>query len=188
MPTLADDLATSPAERTCLERLRALVGAADGPIERHSVRVFLLAEKLAARSQLEIDRELLLCAAILHDAGLYPGAATRAAYVTDGRHLAERLLTDAGWPAERVRRCGDAVERHHELRPQWSRGAEVELIRRADLIEVSQGLVRFGVPRARLRELGERVPRTGFVREVVRQLAIAARRRPATLWRIVWPG
>ena len=188
MPTLADELATSDAERACLERLRSLVGAANGPIERHSIRVFLIAQELAARADLEADRELLLCAAILHDAGLYPGVATRAAYVTDGRHLAERLLADAGWPAERVRRCADAVERHHELRSQWSRGVEVELIRRADLIEVSHGLVRYGLPRSWLRALRPRVPRAGFVREVLRQLAIAARRRPATLWRIVWPG
>jgi hypothetical protein len=188
MATLADELAASDAERACLERLRSLVGAPNGPIERHSIRVFLIAQELAARAGLDADRELLLCAAILHDAGLYPGAATRAAYVTDGRHLAERLLADAGWPAERVRRCADAVERHHELRSQWSRGAEVELIRRADLIEVSHGLVRYGLPRSWLRALRPRVPRAGFVREVLRQLAIAGRRRPATLWRIVWPG
>ncbi len=188
MPTLADELATTPAERASLDTLRDLVGGPNGPIERHSIRVFLIAEELAKRGGIDADRELLLCAAILHDAGLYPGAATKAAYVTDGCVLAHRLLEDAGWEPERVRLAGDAVERHHELRPQWSRGAEVELLRRADLVEVSQWTIRFGIPRSFLRSLEPRLPRKGFVPEVLRQLGIAARQRPATLWRIVFPG
>jgi HD superfamily phosphodiesterase len=188
MTTVADELATTPAERTCLDTLRNLVGAPNGPIERHSLRVFLIAAELARRGDNEVDRELLLCAALLHDAGLYPGAATKAAYVTDGRELAHRVLADAGWPPERVRLAGDAVERHHELRAQWSRGAEVELLRRADLVEVSQWTIRFGLERSWLRALTPRLPRAGFVREVLRQLGVAARKRPATLWRIVFPG
>ena len=188
MQTLADELATTPAERASLDTLRDLVGAPNGPIERHSIRVFLIAEELAKRGAVDADRELLLCAAILHDAGLYPGAATKAAYVTDGRELAHRLLEEAGWPPERVRLAGDAVERHHELRSQWQRGTEVELLRRADLVEVSQWTIRFGLERSWLRSLEPRLPRKGFVREVLRQLGVAARKRPATLWRIVYPG
>lgn len=188
MTTLADELATTDAERLCLDTLRTLVGAPNGPIERHSIRVFLIAQELAARGGIDADRELMLCAAILHDAGLYPGAATHAAYVTDGRVLAQRLLAGVGWPPERLRLAGDAVERHHELRGQWSRGAEVELIRRADLVEVSQRTIRFGIPRAFLRSLEPRLPRKGFVGEVLKQLGVAARKRPATLWRIWHPG
>jgi hypothetical protein len=186
--TLADELAQSEAEHIFLDTLRELVGAADGPIERHSIRVFLIAQELATLGGLEVDREILLCAAILHDAGLYPGAASKDAYVTDGRRLGERLLSELGWSADRVRLCGDAIERHHELRSQRHLGTEVELIRRADLVEVSQRLVRFGIPRAWLRELGQRVSRQGFVGEVLRQLGVAARKRPMSLWRIAVPG
>ncbi len=67
-------------------------------------------------------------------------------------------------------------------------GAEVELLRRADLVEVSQWTIRFGLERSWLRSLEPRLPRKGFVREVLRQLGVAARKRPATLWRIVYPG
>ncbi len=184
---LADELSASQAARACLAALRGLVGSPDGPIERHSVRVFLLAKELARRGPDAIDPEVLLCAAILHDAGLYPGAATKAAYVTDGRRVAERLLAAEGWPDERVRLSADAVEHHHQLVTQWHRGVEVELLRRADLIEVSHGLVRFGLERAWLAQLRRNVRPDGFVGEVARQLAVAARRRPATLWRIVRP-
>jgi len=178
-----DELVASDAERACLGELRTLVGAADGAIERHSVRVFVLAEELARRAGHTYDRELMMCAALLHDAGLY--VTGEAAYVTDGRRLAERLLGQRGWPPARVTLCADAVEHHHELVPQWWRGVEVELIRRGDLVEVTYGLVRFGVPRATIRELAARVPRDGFVREVVR--ALVARERPRTLWRIFRP-
>jgi len=179
----ADDLVETDAERASLAELRRLVGDSDGPIERHSVRVFLLAEDLARRGGYGCDRELLVCAAFLHDAGLYVSGGD--AYVTDGRRLVERLLGERGWSPARLARCAAAVERHHELVSQWWRGVEVELIRRADLVEVSHGLVRFGVPRATIRELAAGVPRDGFVREVVR--ALAARERPSTLWRIFRP-
>jgi hypothetical protein len=147
-------------------------------MENHCARAFVVAEELARHARLEIDRELLLCAAWLHDAGLYPGAATHDTYVADGRHLAQRLLD---WPAERMTRLGDAIEYHHELRPQWDRGPEVELMRRADLVEVSQTLVTFGLPRPWLRGLRSAIPPAGMVPEISRLLLGALRERPATL-------
>lgn len=186
---VADDLCTTPASRRCLELVRELSGAGPGgPMERHSVRVVLLAEELARRDGRAIDHEVVLCAGLLHDLGLYPGAATKAAYVTDGRHLAERELTALGWDAARVRLAADAVEHHHELTAQWALGNEVELLRKADLVEVSHGLVMAGVPRPFYRDLLRRVPRDGFVPEVLRGLGAALRDRPGSLWRIARPG
>ena len=147
-------------------------------MENHSARAFVVAEELARRDGLAIDRELLLCAAWLHDAGLYPGAATHDTYVADGRHLAEGILD---WPAERMTRLGDAIEYHHELRPQWDRGPEVELMRRGDLVEVSQTLVTFGLSRRWLRGLRSAIPPAGMVPEIGRLLFQALRERPGTV-------
>lgn len=147
-------------------------------MENHCARAFVVAGELGRRDGLAIDRELLLCAAWLHDAGLYPAAATHDTYVADGRHLAERLLD---WPAERMTRLGDTIEYHHELRSQWQRGPEVELMRRADLVEVSQTLVTFGLPRGWLRGLRSEIPPAGMVPEISRLLAGALRERPATV-------
>jgi hypothetical protein len=91
------------------------------------------------------------------------------------------LLAAEAWPAARLERLGDAIERHHELRPQFARGAEVELMRRADLVDVSQGLIRFGLEREWLRNLSRQVPRKGMMREIGRLVAVAARERPLTL-------
>jgi hypothetical protein len=104
--------------------------------------------------------------------------------VLDGRRLLEQVLTPFGWPPDRLALAGDAVERHHELRPQWNRGAEVELIRRADLIDLSGGMVRFGLGRAWLRDLFTRVPRAGVIPHIGRLVAHALRTRPLTMLEI----
>jgi hypothetical protein len=153
-------------------------------MERHCARTFVIAEELGRRGGHELDRELLLCAAWLHDAGLYPGAATKDTYVRDGRRMAQSTLADHGWDPARLTRLGDAIEYHHELRPQWDRGAEVELMRRADLVEVSQTLVTFGLPRGWLRGLRRQISPKGMVAEIGRLLAGALRERPGTIPRI----
>jgi HD domain len=180
----ADDLATTAAERACLVALRDLAGGADSAMERHCVRVYEIAVEVARRRGLEVDRELLLCAALLHDAGIYPAAASDAAYVTDGRRLAARVLAPFGWPEERLERCGGAIERHHALRSQWAAGAEVEVLRRADLVGLSGGLVRAGLDGAWLRDLARRVPRRGLMRALLPLIGRMIRDRPATVPRI----
>ena len=151
----------------------------------HCARAFVIAEELASRDGLSVDRELLLCAAWMHDAGLYPQVATHDTYVADGRHLAERLLD---WPPERMDLLGDTIEYHHELRPQGERGAEVELMRRADLVEVSQTAVTFGLTRRRLRGLRSAIPPAGMVPEIGVLLGRALRERPGSLPRIFTAG
>ena len=187
MANTADELIRTDAERECLAEIRRLASGDGGPLENHNVRAFRIAARLAERRGLKVDREVLLCAAHLHDAGLYPGAATDASYVEDGARLAARLLGAHGWPAGRLRRCTDAIERHHELRPQWKRGVEVELLRRADLVDIFGGLLTFGAGRGWVRALRHEAPRRGFYREIARLLVRAARDRPATLPRIFAP-
>jgi hypothetical protein len=184
LPPAAESACTTEATLACLAELRSLCGAEDGPMERHGLRVYEIACELGRRRKVEADRDLLLCVALLHDAGLYPGAASSDTYVVDGRHLLVRVLAPFAWPPERVALAGDAVERHHELRPQWSHGTEVELIRRADLIDVSAGAVRFGLDRAWLRGLAERIPRAGMTGEIGRLVLGALRARPLTMLEI----
>jgi hypothetical protein len=183
----ADELAQTPAERACLDVLRTASGETDGAMENHCLRQFLIAERLAEDARESPDREVLLCAAFLHDVGLYPSVKTSDAYVTDGRHLAEHTLDRFGWPPERLQRCLDAIEQHHALRHRWSYGLEVELMRRADLIDVSAGLVTFGLDRWWVRRLAADIPRKGFHRFLVREIWRMARERPRSLPRIFAP-
>jgi putative nucleotidyltransferase with HDIG domain len=179
--TSADSLATTAAERAALVALRKATGESGGPMERHCLRVFLIADRLASARELEVDRELMLVAALLHDIGLYDEAATGGAYVADGAVYAGSILRECGWDEPRVALCGEAIERHHEVRPQWTHGAEVELIRRGDLVELSNGLIRFGIPRGWIKDLFASVSRKGTYGEIGRMVRHAARERPLTL-------
>jgi hypothetical protein len=144
---------------------------------------------VAAARHWVLDGEVLTVAALLHDIGLYPPyASSGASYVADGAALARQMLPAHGWRPDRIESCAEAIDRHHELRNQLARGPEVEALRRADLIDVSGGGVRFGVERERLQRLFAEVPRRGLYREIGRLLAGALRARPATVPQIFLRG
>ena len=54
-------------------------------MERHGLRVFLIADRLATAREIEVDREVLLIAGLLHDVGLYDEASHGGVYVKDER-------------------------------------------------------------------------------------------------------
>ncbi len=176
--TTAEDLVRTDAERAALERLREITGQTGGPMERHGLRVFLLADRLATAREAKVDREVLLVAGLLHDIGLYDRASHGGVYVTEGARFAADLLAEQGWSEERIRLCFDAIERHHETRSQWDRGEEVELIRRADLIDLTSALVTFGLPREWLRDLFRSVPRDGTYATIGGEVAKQLIHRP----------
>ena len=172
----AGALSTTPAAQAALQALRAAAGA-NGPMERHCLRQFAIAERLAGGRA--FDRELLLCACWLHDAGLY--IPSHDPYVTEGARLADRVLAPFGWPPARLQRCMDACEQHHAPRSRMAMGLEVELVRRADLIDVTAGVVNFGLDRAWLRKLFREVPRDGLWRVIGAAVRNELRHRPASL-------
>jgi hypothetical protein len=181
-----DALAVTGAERRCLEQLlSAAAGTGTGEVmEAHTLRCWLLAERLALKRSLLIDPEVLRCAAILHDIGLYDRVSRGGVYVSDGAAFARELLTPFGWSEERLALCANAVEHHHELRPQWDAGAEVELLRLADLVDVTRGMVGAGLARAEISSIFAVVPRDGFYRGIGKLVVQMARERPLTLPRI----
>jgi hypothetical protein len=183
-----DELAISPAEREALSRLRTATGEIGGPMERHSLRCRHIAAEIASRRSWILDGEVLTVAAILHDVGLYPGVASADAYVADGAALARALLERHGWSPTRINLCAEAIDRHHELRGQRHRGVEIEAVRLADLVDVSGGLLRFGLDREWLRALRRRIPARGLGGELAREVGRALRERPLTLPRIFLRG
>ncbi len=103
----------------------------------------------------------LAVASAFHDLGIW----------SDGTfdYLAPSAARAASWcQAERrdldVDLVTRTIENHHRLR-RYSGPPDaqvVEAFRRADLVDVSRGLVRSGLPRELLRELGGRFPYRGF--------------------------
>jgi HD domain len=185
----AEQLVQSEAEVAALTALREVTGETGGPMERHSMRCFLVAERIAADRGLMVDHEVLLVAGLLHDIGLYDGASEGGVYTTDGAHFAMHLLEGRpGWDERRLELCRDAIDRHHEIRSQWDAGAEVELMRQADMVEVSSGLVNFGVSRGWLRGLWRAVPRDGLYPHIGKMVAKALRERPSSVPKILVRG
>jgi hypothetical protein len=178
----ADALSATPAGQAALGTLRAAAGA-DSPMERHCLRQLAIAERLAGDRA--FDRELLLCACWLHDVGLFTHS--RDPYVTEGARLAARVLEPFGWPRERLQRCMDACEQHHAPRSRMEMGLEVELVRRSDLVDVTAGLVNFGLDREWLRNLFREVPRDGLWRLIGSAVLSEVRHRPATLADVFLP-
>ncbi len=152
----------------CLDAFRAAAATSEGPIERHSARIFFIMEELARQIPVPLDREVAACAAVLHDIGLYDAAARPRFYLRHGRVAAERLVESFGWSAERVRLCLEAIELHHRLTPQWRLGTEVELLRLADLVDASRGAVSLGLDRDWLKSLFGAIKRKGLQRELLR--------------------
>lgn len=169
--TTAEDLVRTDSETAALERLREVTDQTGGPMERHGLRVFLIADRLANARESTVDREILLIAGLLHDIGLYDEASHGSIYVREGAEFTAELLRGQNWDEDRIRLCFDAIERHHDLRPQWERGDEVELIRRADLVDLTSGLVGFGLNREWLRDLFRSVPRDGTYQTIGSEVA-----------------
>jgi hypothetical protein len=180
----ADELSETTLERRCLAELRDACGETAGPMERHCVRCFLFVERLADRRELVIDREVALCAAFLHDIGIYPSRSQGGVYTDESGELAKRLFDEAGADAERAQLAADACTYHHARSSQLERGAEVELLRLADQIEVFGGLRRHGLSRVEVQRTFDEVPRVGFYGHIAKLTVVALRQRPSTLPKI----
>ena len=153
-------------------------------MERHCLRCRHIAAEIARRRGWTIDDELLTGAAILHDVGLYPAVSRGGVYTADGAALARDILARHGWPRERIERCAQAIDCHHDLRSQLSRGTEAEALRLADRVELSGGVLTAGITRPWLAALYAAVPRRGLVGELAREVGRALRERPLTMPRI----
>jgi len=181
MPALTDSLVTTDAETRALAALRDASGETDGVMERHCVRCFLLCEKLAEREGRELDREVTLCAALLHDIGVYPSVTHGGVYTEEGAAVARELAVAAGWDERRTALCADACAYHHSVRPKRDYGFEVEAMRLADRIEVSGGLFKSGLTREQIREVNSAAPRDGFYAGLLHVVWPLVRTRPRTL-------
>jgi uncharacterized protein len=80
----------------------------------HCLRVYALAEELAAVERLSHDPEVLRLSALLHDIGLYKAYNLREAadHAQRSAAVAERLLRDADFPPQATRAVKEAIKRH----------------------------------------------------------------------------
>lgn len=103
---------------------------------------------------------MIALAAAFHDLGIW--TAHTFDYLAPSIELACKHLGCAGhedWQAG----VSGMIREHHKIRPY--KGPHLELVepfRRADWIDVSRGVLSFGLPRTKLREIFRRWPNAGF--------------------------
>jgi HD domain len=111
------------------------------------------------------DLEKVAIAAAFHDLGIWTAGTLD--YLRPSVLLAEGYLARSGkaqWSAE----IGAMILEHHKV-SRYRQGLSplIEPFRRADWIDVSRGLIRFGLPRTVLRDIFAKWPSAGFHRRLV---------------------
>ena len=97
-----------------IEALVARVGTHPVYGYAHCLRVYALAEELAALEEVSYDTEILRAAALLHDVGLYKAYARRepADHAKRSALVARRILQDWDFPPQASQAVIEAIERH----------------------------------------------------------------------------
>ena len=127
----------------------------------HAYRVMNLCLALSPSG----DRKKIALAAAFHDLGIWTAATFD--YIPPSVALASAHLAASGrspWAPE----IETTIREHHKLtrykpHPDWL----VEPFRKADLIDVSRGLVTFGLPHALIKDVLAQWPSAGFHKRLV---------------------
>ena len=156
MRVLLTDLPTLDA---LLEGHAAALGPDFTAYRNHTYRVMNFCAVLA-RPDGETTLQKIAIAAGFHDIGIWTGHTFD--YVPPSERLAQSYLMQTGrahWAPE----IGAMIHEHHKItryrtNPHWL----VEAFRRADLVDVSRGIITFGLRREFLRETFSAFPNAGF--------------------------
>lgn len=139
-----------------LERHAPVLGRDHRAYRNHCQRVVNFCAALAPRD--EAGPQKMAIAAAFHDLGIWTHGTFD--YLPPSEELAAAYLADAGksaWTDEVVA----MVREHHRIR-RYSGGTLVEAFRKADWLDVTQGLLSFGLPRTFRREVFAAYPNAGF--------------------------
>jgi hypothetical protein len=129
----------------------------------HVYRVANLCVAIAEDSRVELEK--IAVAAVFHDLGIW--TSNTFDYIAPSVALARAHLAARGM-ADWIPEIEALIVDHHKITP--SRGnptSLVESFRRADWIDVSRGLRRFGLPRTFLAAVAATWPSAGFHRRLV---------------------
>ena len=163
-----------PILEEILEQHRVALGEDLVPYRNHCVRVVTFCAALSSADPAALER--MSIAVAFHDLGIWTDLTFD--YLAPSERLATAYLEARG-RGDLVAEIGAMIREHHKLtRSTASAGWLVEPFRRADLVDVSLGVVRFGLPRALIRAAYDAYPGAGFHRNLVRLTARRFRRHP----------
>lgn len=157
---------------TVLARHATDLGASAATYRNHVLRSLNYQSLLLGRSDGEVSADAALAWAV-HDLGIWTAGTFD--YLDPSAALAGEYA--GGFGIADPARAMQMVTEHHKLRRHGD--AETEAFRKADLMDVSHGLIRFGVPRAEVKAVVRALPYRGFHRFLAKGLSGYAVRHPA---------
>jgi cyanamide hydratase family protein with HD domain len=142
----------------------------------HSARTYCWGAAIGAEEGLEVDREILWTASLLHDVGLARLPRNTMCFEVEGAEFARRFLERQGMPADRAERVAVAIILHMQPGVTLDDGAEALLLDRATGLDV-RGAEYDRVDAVRDAVTGA-FPRADFDRRFLEAIAREARQRP----------
>lgn len=166
---------THPVIEKIMEAWRDEIGDDYPAIRGHNYRMFNFCLALTDPEDEDAGKKAAIAAA-WHDLGIWTHDTFD--YLPPSRAQAVAYLEETGREAW-SREVSDMVMFHHKLTPcRGERARLVEAFRRADLVDLSLGLVRSGLDRAFVREVQAAFPNAGFHARVTRLALAWALRHP----------
>ncbi|NTU67399.1 MAG: HD domain-containing protein [Chlorobiaceae bacterium] len=146
------------------EPYRQTLGSDFDGYRNHSIRVFNFCRALSGNHP--DDEGKIALAAVFHDLGIWTDMTFD--YLPHSRRLARAWLEKNGRDAW-IDEIDRIIEQHHKItafnaNPAWL----VEPFRKADLVDLSGGLVRFRLDDEFVREVLEEFPNAGFHKTLLR--------------------
>lgn len=185
MPALhAPETDLRAAADRLFERLNPYPGEG---LRNHCLRLYALTRLALERDGIAADEDLLYLAALTHDLGLLVEAdeAPGRTYLERTRALvlthAEREQLGIGETQRQI--LEECLLYNHRVFTVPGTSAEAEAFRQAVWIEHSRGLLRFGLPRARVCAVFDRYARDDFDRVLVDFFRRVLSREPSTVVR-----
>lgn len=148
-----------------LNDYKTVIGKNFDSYRNHCYRVYHFCEAMAALN--EIEQKKLQIAIAFHDLGLFTDNTVD--YLPPSMALADSFLKDSNlvnWQIEILLMIGE----HHKVTPYHSaKYPLVEVLRKADLVDFSLGMLRHGVDKAVIKQVKLAFPNAGFHRLVLKE-------------------
>ncbi len=147
----------------------------------HCLRTYVWGELFAARDGISHDRELLYCAALLHDLGVTEAYATPPGdcFALVGARAASAFLQSRGWNEAKTQALAEAIALHLNVKVGIESGPEAHLLSRGVGLDTI-GLRINELPEEAVQAVVMRHPRVGMKREVTAVLKAQAKQSPKT--------
>ena len=146
-----------------LDAYRGVLGADFTAYRNHTYRVLNLCVLQAPVDRRQIEK--IAIAAAFHDMGIWTDGTFD--YLRPSVALVRAYLLESG-QSDWIPEISDMILEHHKVLPyRGDSGLLVERFRRADWVDVTRGLIKFGLPRTDVHEIFAEWPSAGFHKRLV---------------------